>query len=93
MDDPTDEIERTICELVAEKLELSPGAITATTNLRALPDVDSLGILELMFELERRFGIGIHSRELVRAFTARDLATVVRSSGTANKSQHKRESP
>jgi acyl carrier protein len=74
------EIEEMICKFVAERLAPSPACIDAGTNLRQLPGIDSLDILELTAELEHRFAIAIDGRKLVHALTVRDLVAVVVSS-------------
>ena len=65
----------TIREFLTERTNLQPEQITSEATLKAL-DIDSLMMLELIFECEERLGIKIEQDTLTPA-TIGDLIAIV----------------
>ena len=66
---------QTLQALLAQQYKLDPGTITPEATLETL-GVDSLGLLEVLFEIEDRFGIKIPT-ERPALQTIADVATYV----------------
>jgi acyl carrier protein len=66
----------TIKELAAKQFGRDVSSIEADTPFEQL-GADSLGLLELLFELEDQFDITIAQDEVVKLHTLRELAALV----------------
>lgn len=50
------DVERTVFDIIAEKAKIDPGTLSRDTELTSL-SIDSVDILEVIFELEEAFDI------------------------------------
>ncbi|HEX3867333.1 MAG TPA: acyl carrier protein [Gemmatimonadaceae bacterium] len=66
----------TIQSVAAKQFGLDAPDINPDTPIDQL-GVDSLGLLELLFELEDRFGVAIPQEDAVQAKTLRELAALI----------------
>jgi acyl carrier protein len=66
-----------ICETIAVVAELCAAEVTADTDLRGLPGVDSLLITECVGALEQTFHVTIDENSLVYVFRPSELALVI----------------
>ena len=69
------EIELKVKEVVAKKLDAKIETLSATTRLAEDLGVDSFGAVELMFELEEKFGLKIPDSEIEHIRTIGDIVT------------------
>lgn len=67
------EIELKVKEVIAKKLNVQIGSVTAATRLAEDLGVDSFGAVELMFELEEKFGLKIPDSEIEHIRTVGDI--------------------
>jgi acyl carrier protein len=66
-----------IRDVLSEELNVSPAAITDQARLREDLSIDSITALNLLFRLERDFGVRLSEEELVALRTVGELKTLV----------------
>jgi acyl carrier protein len=57
-----DDVRAVVVETLA--IEYRPDALGADTKLTSIPELDSLGIIELVVEFERRFGVAFDDEDV-----------------------------
>ena len=62
-----------IQQALAKQFEISPDSITMETNLIDDIGADSLDVVELIMELEDRFGISISDEDAAELYTGRRI--------------------
>ena len=62
-----------IQQALAKQFEISPDSITMETNLIDDIGADSLDVVELIMELEDRFGISISDEDAAELYTVRRM--------------------
>lgn len=62
-----------IQQALAKQFEISPDSITMETNLIDDIGADSLDVVELIMELEDRFGISISDEDAAELYTVRRI--------------------
>ncbi|MBO2445919.1 acyl carrier protein [Actinomadura barringtoniae] len=67
-----------IREIVADVLEMEPEEITDDGNFVEEYEADSLGAIEVLSQLERRYNVDIPQEELARMSDLRSVFEVVR---------------
>jgi acyl carrier protein len=72
-----EEVLERIREHLAEELEVDPARIDDSTRFREDLEADSLDLLELLVELEDRYGIRIPDDEAARILTVGQAADFV----------------
>jgi acyl carrier protein len=72
-----EEVLERIREHLAEELEVDPARIDDSTRFREDLEADSLDLVELLVELEDRYGIGIPDDEAARILTVGQAADFV----------------
>jgi acyl carrier protein len=75
-----DLIEREIAAIVAEVAELDPSVLVPGAQLSEV-EVDSLNMVEIAVDIERRFGIRFEEEELIGIETVERLAELARDRG------------
>jgi len=60
-------------EALAKQFEINPDSITMDTNLIDDIGADSLDVVELIMELEDRFGISISDEDAAELYTVRRI--------------------
>ena len=68
-------LETIVREAFTQQAKLPPEKIALTASIRRDLGIDSLDIVELMFELEKRFEIVIPDEDLLKIVTVGDLIT------------------
>lgn len=71
------EIEQVVKEIVAEILDADLEELSAETHFRKDLDADSIDLLELITELEKRFGGRIPDEEMRRITTIGEATTYI----------------
>jgi len=71
------EIEDTIRAVVQATLKLPNADISSTTNLRDLPGVESIKILRIVANLEKKFDVRLDDQVVFRVSTIAELAKVL----------------
>ena len=71
----TVKIESEIKGVLTRQLKLSGKEISLSTSLREDLGIDSLDVVELMFELEEKFNVVIPDQDIVKLNTVGDLVT------------------
>jgi acyl carrier protein len=66
-----------IKEIVCDILEIAPGEMTEVSLFKEDHDADSLGAIEILSALERRFGVEIDQSELTRMVNLDGVVQVV----------------
>jgi acyl carrier protein len=74
----TQSIEEKICSIVREELKLPREALTAQTQLRELPGVESIKILRIVAHLERAYDVELEDEVVFRVKTVAELAEAIR---------------
>jgi acyl carrier protein len=69
------EILEQVCQILAEKAALDPQTIHPESNLAEDLNIDSLDAVEMMFELEERYGIRIPDEKIADFLTVSDVVT------------------
>ncbi|MET9554794.1 acyl carrier protein [Streptomyces sp. NPDC006645] len=72
-----------IKDLICDILEIEPADMTATSRFKEDHEVDSMGAIEILSQLERAFGIDIDQNELVRMANLESVVLVVEESVAA----------
>ena len=68
-----EQIEAMVRETLQQQAKLPPEKIIASASIRSDLGIDSLDIVELMFDLEKRFEIVIPDEDLLKIATIGDL--------------------
>ena len=63
------ELTEQVCSLVASALQVPAEAVTAELGFGDLPEWDSMGHMEVMMQLEERFGVEV-SADTIAALTS-----------------------
>jgi acyl carrier protein len=63
------ELTEQVCDLLAGALQVPAGAVTAELSFGDLPEWDSMGHMEVMMQLEERFGVEV-SADTIAALTS-----------------------
>lgn len=71
------ELERELCQIVAEKLELDPNRIRMHDDVVADLGADSLALAELTLQLEQRLGVKVPGEEWLEVITIGELADLI----------------
>lgn len=77
MSDISAEIMQTVCDCLAEVLELEIGAADLDIPVSHLPMIDSLRLVEAIVSAEDALNIRLDEDDLFMARTLRDLCTLV----------------
>jgi acyl carrier protein len=70
-------VEDTICQLLAAELCCRPDTIATDAEFAALPGLDSIKLLRVVSELERRYDVGLDDDKLYELRAVTDLADLV----------------
>jgi acyl carrier protein len=73
------DIERTVKQILADKLEIRIEEIGLSASLSNDLGVDSLGAIEIAFELEEKFGLSISDDESRQMNTVQDIIGYIKS--------------
>jgi len=73
------DIERTVKQILADKLEIRIEEIGLSASLANDLGVDSLGAIEIAFELEEKFGLSISDDESRQMNTVQDIIDYIKS--------------
>jgi acyl carrier protein len=71
-------IQATVRDVVSEQLGLPPEAITATSDLRKLPGIESLKVLRIIARIERCYDIELDDEVVFGVTTVEELAVAIR---------------
>jgi acyl carrier protein len=69
MNDLSIELTEQVCDLLASALQVPVEAVTADLGFGDLPQWDSMGHMEVMMQLEERFGVEV-SADTIAALTS-----------------------
>jgi acyl carrier protein len=72
------EFEKSMIELIAEKLGVSSSMIKLQSNFKNDLGADSLDVLDLTIEIEDRFDIHIHDDDIAKCETVKQLLDVIK---------------
>jgi acyl carrier protein len=67
------EVEKKVKEILADKLNIDIAKITPDSLLVDNLGMDSFGSVEMLFELEEKFGIKIPDADIEKAKTVKDI--------------------
>jgi acyl carrier protein len=70
-------ISQAVRAILAQALAVPPTEVTGDTPIRSIPNVDSVRILEVILEIERRFDIEIPDEATFSVTTVLDLEALV----------------
>ena len=70
-------VRRELHQLVADVLEIEPGELTEDGDFVSAYDVDSLSAIELVAQIDMRFGTELSVREMARMTDLRSVQDVV----------------
>ena len=73
-----DEIARRVFGVVTDHFPETDGEITEETDLRVDLDIESIDIVEVIFDLEDEFGIRIEDDEINTVSTVADIIDLVK---------------
>jgi acyl carrier protein len=71
------EVEEKVKKILADKLNLEIGKIALNSQLVADLGMDSFGSIEIIFELEEKFGIKIMEGDVEKAKVVKDIVDYV----------------
>ncbi len=71
------EVEETIKKIVQSTLKLPEGELSSATNLRDLPGVESIKILRVVANLEKKFEVRLDDQIVFHVSTIQELARAV----------------
>jgi acyl carrier protein len=66
-------IEKGVKEILAKRLNIDENRILKTSNLKDDLGMDSFGAIEVMFEIEDRFGISVEEKDLLDVKIIQDM--------------------
>lgn len=69
-----------VCEILASVLRVPPGTVRPTSIVRALPNADSVAIIEAVIAIEDHFGIEFPDALVFRIERVLDVAAAVQDS-------------
>ena len=69
-------------EIVCEILEIDPSEMTGTSLFKEDHGADSMGSIEILSSLEKKFGVDIDQSELARMVNLDNVVAVVEESAT-----------
>lgn len=72
------EIEKKVIEILAEKLNIKAEKIKPESNLTDDLGMDSFGAIEVMFEVEEKFGIRIEEDDMKDLHIVKDVITYIK---------------
>lgn len=64
-------------QLLAEELKLEPASIGDTSDVRALPGVDSVKIVRVVAKIERSYGLEFDDDDIFQLVTIEDIAELI----------------
>jgi len=70
-------IENKVKKALAEKFDISIEKIKPTSSLKDDLGIDSFGAIELIFEVEEKFGIDIPEQDMADARTVQDIINCI----------------
>lgn len=70
-------IAQAVRAILADTLEVPPTEVTGETPIRSLPNFDSVRILDVILEIEKRFDIEMPDEATFRVTTVLDLEALV----------------
>lgn len=70
-------IEKKVIEILAEKLNIKAEKIKPESKLADDLGMDSFGAVEVMFEVEEKFGVTVSDKELIGLKTVEDVVKYV----------------
>ena len=73
----TDDVNLAICSLIAEQLRLPAGEVTASSDLRNLPGVESIEILRIIAKIERKYGVEFDDQLVFKVRTVAEIASAI----------------
>ncbi len=71
------ELERELCQVVAEKLKTDPNQIRMDDDVVVDLGVDSLALAELTVQLEKRMGVKVPGEDWLEVITVGELADLI----------------
>lgn len=72
-------MEREICSVIEQALELKPGEVTVSDSAETIKKWDSLGLLAILTCLEKRFGSRVAEMdELAKVRSVREIVEIFR---------------
>ncbi len=77
MEKKTSEIAAVVKELLCQELNFEPPEITETTNIRELPDIESIKILRVILSIEERYDVELEDQVVFSVNTIEDIARAV----------------
>ena len=66
----------TIRQMLADRMNIDANTITPDTTLESL-NIDSLGLFDLVFDAEDKFGVQIDNNNLPNIATVQDIANLI----------------
>lgn len=66
-----------ICELLADKFDADASTMTMDTSIKDDLNADSLDVVELMMDLEEKFGTTISDEEAIKLSTIGDIVKYI----------------
>lgn len=71
------DIRKTTIDIICRELKLDSHQITEDTNLRELPDIDSIKILRIILSIEEQYDIELEDEVVFGVETVTDIALAV----------------
>lgn len=72
------EIEKGVKEILAKRLNISTDKILRNSDFKDDLGMDSFGAIEVMFEIEDRFGIEVQEKELIEIKKVEDMINYIK---------------
>ena len=72
------DLEKRVCEIVAEQLGLDISEVTPDKNLMEDLGADSLDVVDLVMAFEDEFGVKISDQDLSKIKTVKDVVEAIR---------------